>query len=264
MLVHSEMKVATWNVNSIRARRQHVLDWLDAREPDVLCLQELKVPGEDFPHEELDTRGYRAAVWGQKTYNGVAILSRYPLSDVVLGLGDQEEEEEEARLIAATVEGTSIVSAYIPNGGEVDSAKYRYKLQWMSRLRSYLEERFDPVQDQVAVCGDFNVAVWDDDIGRPEEWRSSVLACDEVRNAWADVASFGLRDVFRPFHPEGGVFSWWDYRGRGFERGNGLRIDHVYATSALAVRTIGAVVDREERRQKSPSDHAPVIVEFAG
>ena len=262
MLLHTGMKVATWNVNSIRARQQHVVDWLDAVQPDVLCLQELKVTEGDFPFEEVRDCGYEAAVFGQKTYNGVAILSRRPPSNVVTDLGD-EVDDPQARLISAEVDGVTILSAYFPNGGEVGSDKYEYKLRWIKRLHAALERRFDADTDQVALCGDFNVAPFDDDIGRPEQWRTSVLACDPVRNALADLSSFGLHDVFRPFHPIGGVFSWWDYRGRGFERGNGLRIDHIYCTAKLAKRTIGAVVDREERGRKSPSDHAPVVVEFA-
>ncbi|TNF61808.1 MAG: exodeoxyribonuclease III [Deltaproteobacteria bacterium] len=256
------MKVATWNVNSIRARRQHVIDWLDAARPDVLCLQELKVTEDDFPHEEIQECGYETAVYGQKTYNGVAIVSRHPLSNVVRGLDDAEDDPQ-ARLISGDVEGVTIFSAYFPNGGEVGSDKFEYKLRWIARLRGALEKRFDPESDQVALCGDFNVAPWDDDIGRPAEWRSSVLACDAVREALSGLASFGLHDVVRPFHPTGGVFSWWDYRARGFERGNGLRIDHIYCTPKLAERAIGAVVDREERARKSPSDHAPVVVELA-
>jgi exodeoxyribonuclease-3 len=255
------MKVATWNVNSIRARRQHVVDWLDAIQPDVLCLQELKVSDSDFPFEEVRECGYEAEVFGQKTYNGVAILSRYPLSNVTRGLDDGDDDTQ-ARLISANVEGVTVLSAYFPNGGEVGSDKFEYKLRWMERLRQVLQARFDPKVDQVALCGDFNVAPHDDDIGRLGEWRASVLACDPVREALQAIASLGLADVFRPFHPDGRVFSWWDYRGRGFERGNGLRIDHVYATPPLAKRTVGAVVDREERRKKSPSDHAPVMVEF--
>jgi exodeoxyribonuclease-3 len=260
MLLHTDMKVATWNVNSIRARHQHVIDWLDARQPDVLCLQELKVPDEEFPYDEVRQCGYEAAVLGQKTYNGVAILSRYPLANVTEGL---DGDDGQARLIGADIEGITIVSAYFPNGGEVGSDKYNYKLRWMERLREWLDERFDARTDQVALCGDYNVAPWDDDIGRPAEWRTSVLANDAVRDALDRVASFGLEDVVRPFHPQGGVFSWWDYRGRGFERGNGLRIDHVYCTRPLAARAIGAVIDRQERARKSPSDHAPVMVEFA-
>ncbi|NOQ83711.1 MAG: exodeoxyribonuclease III [Myxococcales bacterium] len=256
------MKVATWNVNSIRARRQHVIDWLDAAQPDVLCLQELKVTDTDFPYDDIRECGYEAAVSGQKTYNGVAILSRRPIADVVYGLGD-DEDDPQARLISGRINGVTVLSAYFPNGGEVGSDKYEYKLRWMMRLGRMLARRFDPATDELALCGDFNVAPWDDDIGRLSEWRASVLACDPVRDALTQIASFGLHDVVRPFHPTGGVFSWWDYRGRGFERGNGLRIDHIYCTPKLAERTIGAVVDREERGRKSPSDHAPAVVEFA-
>jgi exodeoxyribonuclease-3 len=256
------MKVATWNVNSIRARGEHVIDWLDSARPDVLCLQELKVTEEDFPYDEIRDCGYEAAVFGQKTYNGVAIVSRHPISNVVQGLGDGEDDPQ-ARLISGEVEGMTFLSAYFPNGAEVGSEKFEYKLRWMERLRQTLTKRFDPETDEVALCGDFNVAPGDDDIARPAEWRSTVLACDPVRDALANLASFGLYDVVRPFHPAGGVFSWWDYRGRGFERGNGLRIDHIYCTSKLAERTIGAAVYREERARKSPSDHAPVMVEFA-
>jgi exodeoxyribonuclease-3 len=256
------MKVATWNVNSIRARQQHVVDWLDAARPDVLCLQELKATADEFPFEQVRESGYDAAVFGQKTYNGVAIVSRYPLANVQEGLGD-DEDDPQARLMSADIEGVTILSAYFPNGGEVGSDKYDYKLRWMERLGRMLSKRFDPDTDQVALCGDFNVAPQDDDIGRPSEWRASVLACDSVRQALEGVASFGLHDVVRPFHPQGGVYSWWDYRGRGFERGNGLRIDHVYCTPKLADRAIGAVIHRQERARKSPSDHAPVMVEFA-
>jgi len=216
----------------------------------------------DFPYDDIRECGYEAAVSGQKTYNGVAILSRHPIADVVYGLVD-DEDDPQARLVSGRINGVTVLSAYFPNGGEVGSDKYEYKLRWMTRLGRMLARRFDPATDELALCGDFNVAPWDDDIGRLSEWRASVLACDPVRDALTQIASFGLHDVVRPFHPTGGVFSWWDYRGRGFERGNGLRIDHIYCTPKLAERTIGAVVDREERGRKSPSDHAPVVVEFA-
>jgi len=257
------MKLVSWNVNGIRAAmNKGFRDFVETDQPDVLCLQELKVSDGDFPHDEIRDCGYQPAVFGQKTYNGVAILSRQPISNVVQGLGD-DEDDPQARLISGEVDGVTIVSAYFPNGGEVGSDKFEYKLRWITRLRETLSQRFDPETDQVALCGDFNVAPFDDDIGRPAEWRSSVLACDAVRDRLTQLASIGLHDVVRPFHPDGGVFSWWDYRGRGFERGNGLRIDHIYCTPRLAERTIGAVVDREERGRKSPSDHAPVVVEFA-
>ena len=171
-------------------------------------------------------------------------------------------EDEQARILTARVDGVRILSAYFPNGQEVGSDKYAYKLEWMKRLRKHLDERFDADSDELALCGDFNVAPFDDDIARLKEFRNGVLACDEVRAALQVIEAFGLVDVFRPFHPDGKVYSWWDYRGRGFESNNGVRIDHVYATKRLARRCIGAIVDREERKGASPSDHAPVIVEF--
>jgi exodeoxyribonuclease-3 len=193
------MKVATWNVNSIRARRQHVIDWLDAAQPDVLCLQELKVTDTDFPYDDIRECGYEAAVSGQKTYNGVAILSRHPIADVVYGLGD-DEDDPQARLISGRIKGVTVLSAYFPNGGEVGSDKYEYKLRWMTRLGRMLARRFDPATDELALCGDFNVAPWDDDIGRLSEWRSSVLACEGgVSSEATDFAS--TTSTARPSSP---------------------------------------------------------------
>ena len=256
------MKVATWNVNSIKVRKDRVLAWLELHQPDVLCLQELKGPTENFPYEAVESLGYRAAVYGQKAYNGVAIVSRNEPEAVVTGFG-HDPEDPQARLISAVIEGVTMYSAYFPNGGTLESDKYPYKLDWMKKLATTLAERHNLETEQVAFCGDFNVAPFDDDIARPDEWAGGVLASDEVRDALKTIADLGFEDVFRPFHPEGQVYSWWDYRGRGFERDNGLRIDLVYATARLAARTVGAIVDREERKGESPSDHAPVIVEFA-
>ena len=250
--------MATWNVNSIRVRLGHVLGWLEQHKPDVLCLQELKMATEKFPLEPIQALGYHAAVHGQKTYNGVAILSREPAQDVVMGLGD----DEQARLISARFDNVTVYSAYFPNGGTLESDKYKYKLAWMDKLAAELRRRFDLQHDSVALCGDFNVACFDDDIARPEEWAHGVLTSDEVRGALKAIEALGFEDVFRPFHPEGHVYSWWDYRARGFERGNGLRIDHVYATAPLGARTVGAIVDRDQRKTETPSDHAPVVVEF--
>lgn len=255
------MKLATWNVNSIKARKDRALSWLEQHQPDVLCIQELKVEDKGFPKSEVEALGYHCAIHGQKTYNGVAILSRTPPEEVTQGLGDGVDDTH-ARLISAKVDGVRILSAYFPNGQEVGSDKFAYKLEWMKRLRAYLDTHCDAHADEVALCGDFNVAPFDDDIARLKEFQGGVLACDEVRDALAAIRDFGLVDVFRPFHPDGRVYSWWDYRGGGFERGNGLRIDHVYATARLARRSIGAIVDREERKGKLPSDHAPVVVEF--
>ncbi|MCA9529936.1 MAG: exodeoxyribonuclease III [Myxococcales bacterium] len=260
------MRVATWNINSVKARHERLLGWLERCRPDVLCLQELKVVDEAFPSLAVKALGYDAVVHGQKTYNGVAILSRTPPEDVHVGLGD-DVDDPQARLVSARVSGVHIVSAYFPNGGEVGSDKYAYKLRWMQRLRDYLDRRFDARRDQVLLTGDFNVAPEDDDVARPDAWANGVLTHPEVRDALEHVRAFGLQDTFRPFHPRGGVYTWWDYRGRGFERGDGLRIDHHYATPALAARAIGATVDRRERApsediNEGPSDHAPVIVEY--
>jgi exodeoxyribonuclease III len=255
------MRIATFNVNSIRARKERVLSWLARREVEIVCLQELKVDDASFPRDEIEALGYHAAWHGQKTYNGVAILSRAPLTDVSVAMDDRVEDSH-ARLIAATTYGLRIISAYFPNGGSMESEKYAYKLEWMRRLREELSRSLDKHELPHALCGDFNVAPFEDDVARPREFEGGVLANPEVRHALLAIAELGLVDVFRPFHPTGGVYSWWDYRGGGFERGNGLRIDHIYASAALAHRCIGAIVDQEERKGEAPSDHAPVIAEF--
>jgi exodeoxyribonuclease III len=255
------VRIATFNVNSIRARKERVLAWLARHQVEVVCLQELKVDDQSFPHEEIEAHGYHAAWLGQKTYNGVAILSRAPLSDVSMATDDRVEDSH-ARLIAATTYGVRVISAYFPNGGTLESEKYEYKLRWMRRLRDELERSLEKHNLPHALCGDFNVAPFEDDVARPSEFEGGVLANPEVRAALAAIRDLGFEDVVRPFHPQGGLYSWWDYRGGGFERGNGLRIDHVYATRELAEDCIGAIVDREQREGEAPSDHAPVIAEF--
>lgn len=256
----SAMRIATWNVNSVRVRRARMLAWLEKHRPDVLCLQELKCEEKDFPSLEVKALGYHAVLLGQKTYNGVAILSKEPPSDVVAGIGDASLDVQ-SRLLHAKVAGVHILSAYFPNGGEIGSEKYAYKLRWMAQLDTYLE-RFDTARDPVVLTGDFNVAPFDDDIARPKEWLGGVLANDEVRAAVAKIRGRGFVDAFRPFFPEGGVYTWWDYRGAGFERGNGLRIDLAYVTPPVASRVIGAIVDKVERAGEGPSDHAPVTIEL--
>jgi len=269
------VKLVTWNINSVKAREERLLDWLDAHDPDVLCLQELKVVDEAFPREACEERGYHCTVFGQKTYNGVAILSKAEPSDVHRGLED-DVEDDQSRLVSAEVEGVHVLSAYFPNGGRLGSDKYAYKLAWMERLREYLARRFDPAKDRVVLAGDYNVA-YPKDVAEPEEYEGTVLCNDEVRAAIAAFREWGMSDLFEPFHPKGGVYSWWDYRARGFERNAGLRIDHVYGTTPLAGRVIGAAVDRAERvpngmgtaeekkkqgKKVGPSDHAPVLVEL--
>jgi exodeoxyribonuclease-3 len=254
------MRIATWNVNSIRARGGRMLAWLEKHRPDVLCLQELKCEDKDFPSLDVAALGYRAVLYGQKTYNGVAILSREEPTDILLGMGDGIEDGH-SRLVHAKVSGVHVICAYFPNGGEMGSEKYAFKLAWMARLDNYLA-RFDATRDQVVLTGDFNVAPFDDDIARPKEWLGGVLANDEVRAAVAKFRDRGYVDAFRPFHPEGGVHTWWDYRGAGFERGNGLRIDLAYVSQPVAKRVIGAIVDKVERGGEAPSDHAPVVIEL--
>jgi len=250
--------VTTWNVNSIRTRLDRTLRWLEKHAPDVLCLQELKAHDDVFPFEPLREAGYHAAVYGQKTYNGVAILSRCEARDVELGFGDGVEDPQ-ARAISARIGDVRILSLYVPNGAQVGSEKYAYKLAWMRRLCDYLERRFDP-SDRVVLCGDFNVAPDDRDVAQPEQWKESVLCHPEVRAALERILDWGLVDSFRLHHPEGGVYTWWDYRRLGFPRNDGLRIDHILMSEPLAARCASAVIDRDERKGKQPSDHAPLYV----
>lgn len=254
------MKLATWNINSIRAREERLLAWLDRHEPDVLCLQELKVEEQAFPFAAVEQAGYVASVFGQKTYNGVAILSRSEPTDVMHGMGDGVDDPQ-ARLIAATIDGVRIVCVYVPNGKVVGDPKYAYKLDWLDRLRRHLDGRYDR-DDNLIVCGDTNVAVDDKDVANPDAWADSVLCHDDARSAFADLCAWGLIDVFRQHHPDGGIYSWWDYRRLGFPKNDGLRIDHILATAGLAEHCTSATIDRDERKGSKPSDHAPVIAEF--
>jgi exodeoxyribonuclease-3 len=254
------MKIATWNVNSVRAREERLLRWLERERPDVLCLQELKVTDEDFPFEPIETMGYHAHVHGQKTYNGVAILTPHDATNVIRGMGDHADDPQ-ARLIRADVKGVTVWNGYFPNGKEVGSDKYDYKLRWMAQLLETLQ-RTAASSDDMVLCGDFNVAPDAQDAANPEKWRDSVLCHDDARDALERLRAWGLVDVVRKHHPEGGVYSWWDYRMLAFPKGDGLRIDHIFATEAMAARCRGARVDRDERKGKKPSDHAPVIAEF--
>ncbi len=255
-------KILTWNVNSVRARLDRLLARLDAERPDVACLQELKVADDDFPRAELEAAGWHAAVHGQKTYNGVAILSRTVPTDVTRGMDDGVDDGE-ARLIAATVGGVRYLSAYIPNGKTVGSDKWEYKLSWLARLRAHLAARYRP-DEPLVLAGDFNVAPEDRDVARPEEWRDSVLCHAEARARLADLVAWGLTDAIRLHHHGEGPLTWWDYRMLGFPKNNGLRIDHILVTAPLAARCSEAYVVRDERKGKLPSDHAPVVAVFAG
>ena len=252
--------IASWNVNSIRARQERLLRWLALRSPDVVCLQEIKTVEADFPFDALKEAGYHAAVHGQKTYNGVAILARQAPADVERGFGDGADDSQ-ARLVAATVAGVRVASVYVPNGREVGSDRWGYKLDWLRRLEGWLEKR-DVRRTPLALCGDFNVAPEARDVHDPAAWEGTVLFHPEARGALAQVTGVGLADTLRLHHPEAGLYSWWDYRMLGFPKDHGLRIDLVLASPPLAARCTGASIDRQERKGLLPSDHAPVLAEF--
>lgn len=255
------MKLVTWNLNSIRARTERLLLWLDRERPDIVCLQETKVEDAGFPQEPLRRAGYEVAMFGQRSYNGVAILSTAPLADVTRGFGD-DVADTEARVIAATTHGVRVVCLYVPNGQDLTSEKYPYKLAWFDRLRAYLDRTATPADDLV-VCGDMNVTADDRDVWSPDKWRDQIHCSPAEREALERVRAFGLVDVFREHHPEGGVYSWWDYRGVSFFKDQGLRIDHILATAPLVARCTGCTIDRTARKGQDASDHAPVIAVFA-
>lgn len=256
------MKLATWNVNSIRAREARLVRWLQNHQPDALCLQELKVDTEAFPFDAVRRAGYEAAVYGQKAYNGVAILSRVTPRNVQRGMAGYDDEQ--ARLVGADVGEVRVISAYFPNGQAVGTEAYEYKLEWMGRLREHLEATASP-DAPLIIAGDFNVAPRDSDTPNPLLWGGSVLCHEFARDALLRIGEWGLVDVFEKHYPEGGEYTWWDYQSRAFEKNIGLRIDHIYATEPLAARSTSVRVDREERAESElgkPSDHAPVIAEF--
>ena len=261
------MVLATWNVNSIRARLDHVLRYLEERRPaDVLCLQELKVDEASFPREPFEERGLHLALAAQKTYNGVAIAATAEIRDVTVGfphLPGDHPLNAQRRLVAGTVHGVRVVSAYLPNGEAVGSEKFTYKLRFFRELRAYLD-RFHRPDEPLVVAGDFNVAPEPRDVYDPAAWEGRVLFSPEEREALAHVTAFGLVDCFRRHHPEGERYSWWDYRGGAFWKNQGLRIDHILATPPLAERCVASDIDVSPRRWKRPSDHAPVWAEFAG
>ena len=259
------MKIATWNVNSIRVRESRLKAFLARESPDVLCLQELKVKDDDFPVEAVRDSGYEAATFGQKTYNGVAILARAgtPIENVSRSFEDGDPDEQ-ARVIAADVMGVRVVSIYVPNGSEVGTEKWAYKNAWLKRLRAYVASKLDPAwpAKKVAICGDINIAPEARDVAKPDRWRNSVLFHPEMTAAFEALLSLGLVDTTRLHHHGEGPHTWWDYRMLGFPKGDGLRIDHIFASKALAAGCREVRVDRDERKGTQPSDHAPLIAVF--
>ncbi len=253
------MRIATWNVNSLRVRLPQLLQWLDANPVDVIGLQELKLPDEDFPRAELEALGLHAAWAGQKTYNGVALVSRLPLTDVTAGIAGFDDPQR--RVIAATVGGVRVMNVYVPNGQTVGSDKYAYKLDWLARLAALVKASL-ATHPRFALVGDFNIAPEDRDVHDPAKWEGSVHVSAPEREALATLLEAGLVDTFRLFDQPPDSFSWWDYRMGAFRRNHGLRIDLVLASRELAARCIGCHVDRGPRAWERPSDHAPVVASF--
>lgn len=253
------MILATWNVNSIKVRLPQLLEWLAARQPDVVCLQETKLEDKAFPRMELEAAGYRAAFAGQKTYNGVAILSRLPPGDVSVGIPGFADEQQ--RLIAASIDGVRVVCAYFPNGQSVGSDKYAYKLRWIEGLTGWLREELAR-HPRLALLGDYNVAPEERDVHDPKVWEGQVLFSEPERAAFRRLLDLGLKDAFRLFEQPEKIYTWWDYRMMAFRRNVGLRIDHILLSEALAKDCTACSVDKEARKAERPSDHAPVIVDL--
>ena len=256
------MRIATWNVNSLQARLDRVEHWLSSARPDVLCLQETKLADDAVPAMAFQALGYDTVHHGEGRWNGVAILSRVGIDDVVSGFADGIEPDTDARLITATCGGVRVTSVYVPNGRSVDDDHYRYKLSWLGRLREHLTATSSP-SDDVVVLGDWNVAPTDDDVWSRSKMEGSTHVTEPEREAIDALRVLGLVDVVRRQHPEDGVYSWWDYRRGDFHQRRGLRIDYALASTSVADRTQFTIVDRNARKGKQPSDHAPVIIDLA-
>ena len=250
------MKLATWNVNSLKVRLPQVLQWLADNPVDILCLQETKLTDDKFPAAEIEAAGYQVVFSGQKTYNGVAILSKLPIEDVVKN--NPRYEDAQQRILAATIGGVRVVCAYVPNGQSVDSDKYAYKLAWLDALHDWLADEA-AAHPQLAVVGDYNIAPDDRDVHDPVAWAGQVLVSDKERAALQRLFDLGLADSFRLFEQPEKTFSWWDYRQLGFRLNKGLRIDHILLSPALAARCKACIIDRVPRKWEQPSDHAPVV-----
>ncbi len=252
-------RIATWNVNSLRVRLPHVLQWLESVQPDVLALQETKLTDEDFPRNEFHTAGYQATYTGQKTYNGVATLSKTAINKIIRDLPDYTDPQR--RVLCTDIDGVTILNLYVPNGAEVGSDKYTYKLEWFSHLHTFIKDLLSH-NHRVIVLGDFNIAPEDQDVHDPREWEGKVLVSEPERAEFRRLLVLGLKDCFRLFVQEAGSYSWWDYRAASFRRNRGLRIDHILVSTALAENCLNCRIDRNPRALDRPSDHTPVIAEF--
>ncbi|MEO5933573.1 MAG: exodeoxyribonuclease III [Duganella sp.] len=250
------MKLATWNVNSLNVRLPHVMNWLAENPTDVLCLQETKLTDDKFPASIIEAAGYHVVYSGQKTYNGVAILSKLPITDVVRN--NPRFDDPQQRILAATIDGMRVVCAYVPNGQSVGSEKYEYKLGWLSAFHDWIKEEA-ALHPHLAVVGDYNIAPEDRDVHDPAAWEGMVHVSEKERAALTRLLDIGLTDSYRLFEQPEKSFSWWDYRGLGFRLNKGLRIDHILLSPALVARCSACVIDRAPRKLEQPSDHAPVI-----
>jgi exodeoxyribonuclease III len=253
------MKFATWNVNSLSVRMAHLLDWLAATQPDAVVLQETKLTDDKFPHAEIEAAGYRAEWFGQKTYNGVALLSKTVATDVVKNIPGFDDEQ--ARVITGTVNGIRVIGAYVVNGQEVGSDKFAYKMRWLTALRGFVADELQR-HSHLVLMGDFNIAPDDRDVHDPAAWEGQVLCTPEERAHFTGLCGLGLHDSFRLFEQPPKTFTWWDYRMLGFQKNKGLRIDHILVSDALKASVKSCVIDRAMRKREKPSDHAPVIVEL--
>jgi len=254
------MKIATWNVNSLNVRLPHVLEWLTSAEPDVLVLQEIKQVSEAFPEASFVEAGYQAVASGQKTYNGVAVISRKPSADQVTDFPGFEDPQR--RILASTIDGVRVINLYVPNGQSVGSEKYEYKLGWLAALNGFLKDQLK-THDKLVVLGDFNIAPEDRDVYDAEKWGDDILCSPLEREALGDLLKLGLTDVYRNFEQPEKAFSWWDYRRAGFQRNAGLRIDLILTSDTMTAACQASFIDREPRAWERPSDHTPVIAEFS-
>lgn len=253
------MKIASWNVNSLKVRLPQVLEWLTINQPDILGLQELKITDDVFPLSDIEAAGYTACFSGQKTYNGVAILSKNPPCDIQIQMPNFEDPQK--RVISATYGDLRCINLYVPNGESVESAKYQYKLSWLTALTDYLQQELKN-HNKIIVMGDFNIAPEDRDVHDPVAWKGAVLVSEPERSAWHKLLSLGFYDSFRLFDQEDKSYSWWDYRNLAFRRNRGLRIDHLLLSHDLKGICQASYIDKIPRKWERPSDHAPVICEL--
>ncbi|CAM3483247.1 exodeoxyribonuclease III [Legionella longbeachae] len=251
------IKLASWNVNSLKVRLEQVISWLDSSHVDILAIQETKLIDDNFPRAVFEEKGYHVVFSGQKTYNGVAIISRYPFSDVLTDIPDLDDPQR--RILIVTVAGFRLINLYVPNGSELTSDKYQYKLDWLQKVTNFIQQQIN-IYSKIAVVGDFNIAPEDRDVHDPIAWEGSVLVSPAERNAFVQLLQLGFHDSFRNFVQEDQSFSWWDYRAAAFRRNRGLRIDHILLSKELNHLCTQSVIDKEPRKVERPSDHAPVWV----